>query len=458
MTEEPKEIANSYTDFATSIMGPMNPYGGSQLSQADSLFKNNRWYLISNFRQLLSEMYVEHGIIQTLCDQPVSDAFRAGFDIKSSQLDGNDIEKIHTYLERHQVMEKIKQACTWARLYGGAAVIPMTDQDPSKPLDYKKITEETPLDFKAVDMWELYNSLLNLGDGDPADGDLNMRAIDAAEFQHYDFYGQRVHRSRVWRIEGKAAPAFIRPRLRGWGMSEVERVVRSFNQYLKNQDVAFELLDEAKVDVYKIKGLNTSLLSSGGSQKVAQRVQTANMIKNYMNALTMDADDDYVQKQVQFTGLADMLPQIRMGIAADLRMPMTKLFGISAAGFSSGEDDIENYNAMVESEIRAKVKFVVIDAVMIICQKLFGVMPDDLMINFKPLRILSAKEEEEVKNHRFNRTVSAYQSGLITAQETKESFNKDDLLPIEIDETADANPPIDGNFLVGAGANVDGGQ
>ena len=31
----------------------------------------------------------------------------------------------------------------------------------------------------------------------------------------------------------------------------------------------------------------------------------------------------------------------------NLKMPITKLFGISAAGFSSGEDDIENYNSMI---------------------------------------------------------------------------------------------------------------
>lgn len=77
------------------------------------------------------------------------------------------------------------------------------------------------------------------------------------------------------------------------------------------------------------------------------------------------------------------------------------------------------------------------------------------MIQWNPLRILDAVDEETVKNHQFNRVMSAYQSGLSTAQEAKEGINKDSLLPIEIDEVSDALPPVEGDFLTGEGAAVD---
>jgi len=195
-------------------------------------------------------------------------------------------------------------------------------------------------------------------------------------------------------------------------------------------------------------------MTSGGTEGVSKQIQSANMIKNYNHALTMDVEDDYIQKQVNFTGLSDVLIQIRQGIAADLKMPVTKLFGISSAGFNSGEDDIENYNSMIEGEIRAKCKFVVVDMLSLCCQKLFGFIPEDLMITFNPLRILNAKEEEEVKNAQFNRTMSSYQSGLITDKEAKAALNKDSLLPVEVDETVAAMEPIDGQFTVGPPTNV----
>ena len=67
LTEE--EISNSLTTLIDGITTGQ----GTQVSQIDTLFINQRWYLVSNYRQLLSQAYTEHGIIQTLIDQPVDD-------------------------------------------------------------------------------------------------------------------------------------------------------------------------------------------------------------------------------------------------------------------------------------------------------------------------------------------------------------------------------------------------
>lgn len=437
---------------ATIASGIPNQGFGAQLSQSATQFVNLRWYLISNYRQLLSQMYVEHGIVQTLIEQPVDDAFRAGFEIKTSQLSKDEIEEVKIYLERNKVIHAAIQGIKWGRLYGGGGVMVLTGKDMKQPLVVK---ENMPIEFRAVDMWELYFTIQNTNvdtiTGEP---------LDYLYGDYYDYYGHKVHKSHVYRIIGKEAPSFIRPRLRGWGMSEIERLIRSLNQYMKNQDVIFDLLDEAKVDVYGIKGYNNALLSSAGTANVAKRIQGANMIKNFQNALTMDTEDTYTQKQITFSGLAEVLLQIRQGIAADLKMPMTKLFGVSAAGFNSGEDDIENYNSMLESEIRSKNKFMIVDLVRIACQHIFGMVPDDLMIEFNPLRILNAKEEEEVKDSQFNRVMASFQSGLISAQEAKSSINKDSLLGIEVDETTDALPPIDtgADYAIGGAAKGKGGK
>lgn len=431
------EIQNSLDTFM-GIIG--NQYGNGQpsqqISQTGTLYINLRWYLISNNRQLLSQAYAEHGLIQTLIDQPVDDGFRAGFEIKSSQLSPEDITDLEVFAQETESIRAVMQSAKWARLYGGGALIVITAEDPATPLNLNKLKEGAPFRLKSVDMWELYNTIMNV----TADVDLNLDD----QVEYFDYYGIKVHCSRVMIIKGKEEPSFIKPRLRGWGMSEVERMIRSINQYLKNQDVVFELLDEAKVDVYKMKGFNTALLAEGGTQKVAKRTQMANQMKNFQSALTMDSEDEYEQKQITFSGLAEILTQIRQGVAADVKMPMTKLFGISAAGFSSGEDDIENYNSMIEGEVRNKTKFIVTQVLKICCAVRFGFVPDDLQIEWKSLRILSAKEEEEVKDFQFNRLMTAFTSGLATAQETKQGINKADLLPVQLDETTAALPALAG--------------
>lgn len=424
--EEALMIKNGLSD---AIMGT-DPTFGSQLSQTDTLFKNNRWYLISNLRQLLSEIYVEHGLIKTVVDLPVDDGLRAGFEIHTKMLDPEQIDQLQADMERKDDLQAMGQALKWNRLFGGAGVLIITDQDPKTPFDIKSITEDTPLEFRAVDMWELFHDMMNT---DPV-GSTQDETLRLKQVKTYNYYGMEVHESRVMKLKGLEAPSFIRPRLRGWGFSIVESMVRSINQYLKATDLTFEVLDEFKLDIYKIKGLTSTLLNPNGAAKVFERVSLANRQKNYQNAITMDAEDDYQQKQLTFAGISETMDGIRKQIASDLRMPLTKIFGISAAGFSSGEDDIENYNSMVESDVRCKAKYHLLKIVQIRCQQLFGFIPEDLRISFPSLRILSTEQEENVKTMKFARALQARQAGELTQEEFRDIINKENLLGIKLNK------------------------
>lgn len=421
-----KDVKNSLADFAGAIqtwgLGG-NPFA-PQNSRLDTIFLNTRWNLISNYRSVLSEAYAEYGLVQTLCEQPVDDAFRSGFDIQTNELEDKEKTKLLRFIEERRIIDEIKQSVVWARLFGGAGLVIMVDQDPKKEFDINKVHEGSPLEFKAADMWELYKDQTNIW---------NPWETDKPELL-YNYYGVRLNRTRVLPICGKVAPSFIKPRLRGWGMSELERVVRSINSYLKNQDLIFELLDEAKIDVYQLNGFNTAMLTANGTKVAERRVQVSNSLKSYLNALILDTNDKYEQKQLSFSGLSDILTQIRQGVASELKMPMTKLFGVSAAGFNSGEDDIENYNSMIESEIRSKVKYLVVDVLKICCQYLFGRVPEDISIKFNSLRILSAEQEENMKNSQFNRLVQAYANGLVSVGDFMVGCNNADLLPFTYSE------------------------
>lgn len=397
-----------------------------QISNTTSIFKNMRWYLVSNFRQMLSQAYVEIGLIQTVCDIPVDDGLRGGVEIKSGQLSEEQIEELQISVDRDDDLNIAGQAAKWNRLFGGAGILVLTDQDPDTELDLKAIDENTPLEFRAVDMWELYWDKQNTEGFDPT--------VQEDDFDYYSYYGVQVHKSRVMRLTGLTAPSFIRPRLRGWGFSVVEILVRSINQYLKATDLSYEVLDEFKIDIYRIKNLVSTLMSPLGDQQVAERIRRSNWLKNYQNAIVMDGEDEYEQKQLSFSGLAETMQQIRMQVASDMRMPMLKLFGTPAQGLNaSDEDSIEVYNSMVESQVRNKLKYTILRMLEIKCQKLFGFVPDDLSIEFKPLRVLSAEQEENVKTQKFQRLIQARERGEITVIEFRDACNRDNLLGITLD-------------------------
>ena len=400
---------------------PLSP----QISQTNTEFINLRWYLISNNRQLLSQMYVELGLVQAVIDLPVDDALRGGVIIKSKQLDEEQLEELTNSLDRDDDLNTVGQGAKWDRLFGGSGILILTDQDPETPLELDQITEDSDLEFRAADMWELYWDKQNTEGYDPS--------IQQEDFEFYNYYGEKIHKSRVMRLKGMTAPSFIRPRLRGWGFSVCEPLVRSLNQYLKGTDVIFETLDEFKVDYFKIKNLANTLLSNDNS--VYNRIAAVNFSKNYQNAVVLDSEEEWDHRQLSFAGLQETMQGIREQVASDMRMPMLKLFGTPATGLNaSDESSLEVYNSMVEGQVRNKIKFPILRVCEIKCQKLFGFIPDDLSIDFEPLRVLSAVDEENVKTQKFTRLSNAVSLGWITAEDARDACNKGDLLDVSLDK------------------------
>lgn len=353
-------------------------------------------------RILLSYAYMTFGIIQTFIDQPVEDALRGGVEIETDELSEEDIKLLQDVLIELKDYDAIKTTMKWAKLFGGSGLIINTDQDPTQELDTDLITEDSPLSFIDVDRWELT---------------LNYYLQEKVPCP-YNYYGQPIHRSRVLKVNGKDAPSFIRRRLQGWGMSELERTMRGMNAYTKNGDVIYDLLEEAKQDIWMIENLNTKLATTNGQAQIQARLELANRMKNYSNAIIMDSNDKYDQKQLSFGGLGEMQAQNRIAIAGDVRMPMSRLFGTSASsGFDNGESDLEVYDALIESEVRAKLRHPMQTVIQLRSKQLFGFIPEHFEIKYKPLRTLSAEQEENVKDKKFNRHSALFSQGMLTGKE-----------------------------------------
>lgn len=422
--------------------GMPNQSGGSLgVGGLSTLAVHSRGWLISNQRTLLSSMYAEHGLVETVVDTPVHDALRAGFEISTGQLAPDEITELHSEMEEDGTNQLIGQGMKWTRLYGGGGLLVVTDQRPDTPLDWQALAEDRPLELIPFDLWELYREgRTDTDPGDKLDTEKTRYPINA---DFYDYYGRKVHKSRLIMMRGKEAPSFIRPRLQGWGLSVVETLIGSINQFLKSRALVFEVLDEFKLDIYKIQGFTNAMMTRDGTAKIQERVMLANTLKNFLNALLLDKNDEHESKQLSFAGIAEVQREIRIQCASDLRMPMTKIFGLSAAGFNSGEDDIEVYNGMVESDVRAPMRKLIMAVLALKCQRKFGFVPDDLRIKYKPLRILSAKDEEQIKDSKAARITGAVDKGIMSGKRAVEAYNVDNILGVQLDPDEDLSTARD---------------
>ncbi len=365
--------------------------------------------------------YTTYGIIQRAIDVPVYDAFRGGVDIESAgnELDSQDIEDINEKLEEWGILEAMRDGNVWARLFGGGALIFNSDgEDYSTPLDMATVGRGgAPIEIYDASRWEL-----GAESRIPVSG-------------YYDFYGLKVHASRVMTISGKRAPFLIRDQLAGWGLSEIQRMSEDFNGYMRTKNAKFELMLEAKVDVFKIDGYKNQLASPMASQLTQRRIALVNQFKSFNNAMLLDKNDDYHQKQVSFAGIAEMAKENRMDIAEAMQMPQSKIWGIASTGFADGEGDLESYNSMVESVIREPSRprtRRILDMV------IRAVKGGEFKFKFKyrPLRTLSSVDEEAIKKSETDRIIANLGAGLITPKQAIEWQQKKGMIPIAIDTRA----------------------
>ena len=176
-------------------------------------------------------------------------------------------------------------------------------------------------------------------------------------------------------------------------------------------------------------GFNDALLTDEGTANTQRRVDLANRMKNFQNALVMDKEDSYQQKQLSWSGLAEMWNEIRLNLSSDLKIPMNKLFGQSATGFGGGQDAIENYNSVVE-QVRVDAEPVVIEIVDLRCQQLFGYVPE-YTLAWKPLKALDGVQEEEVRSKKQARVMELFSQRLVTGIEASTILRRENLLDIE---------------------------
>lgn len=424
-------------DDLVSGLTPTLPNGqyGSTLSSPYPLSLATNYAPITLQRQLLSYTFMTLGLVQTITCQPVEDAFRGGFTVVTDELDEDEKKKLMLAIKRPKTRRGFKRklntnaqvnqtnsdinsvmsALNWSRLYGGAGLIINTDQIFSQPLDPDKIHAESPLEFIACDRWELILQ--------------NTNIWDESTPCPFNYYGYPLNRDRVIKIMGTEAPSYIRQRLQGWGLSQIESCIRAINSFTKFESLIFELLDEAKVDVYKINGFNDLLITDEGTSNVQRRVNLSNKLKNFQNALAMDSEDDYTQKQITWSGLAEIWQQLRLNLSSSLKIPMNKLFGESATGFGGGQDALENYNSVVE-QVRCDAEAPLMAVIELRCQQLFGFIPE-FEIQWKPLKILDGVQEEEVKDKKQKRILDLFQQRLVTGREASSLLKMDQLLPIE---------------------------
>lgn len=487
------KLDNSMSQLVAGIVPNSMPLGRSRspnkINDISTLALQVRNGFITLNYPLLSMLYQQFGLIQSLIEVPVLDAFRGGIKFTGYEKkvvvpdDTNkkqrhffafwnaDDKKATTEQAPSFEEQQLKKREDWERQAAAEDKQKKTDKEYREAITGEEMRrieiylrrDGTWQKFQQALFWKrLFGGagIIIMDGRDPATplrledinketpldfyvadnwelsgtevGATNLEKIDWLSDTPFTVQGHAVHKSRVIILKGKEIPPLYRSIGRGWGMSILEPLVRTLNKGVKNENVIFELLDESKMDIFSFYGLNDALQDENATDMITKRVQYASMVKNYMKALLLDSEDQYQQKQIHFNGLADLKVDSRVDMAADARITMNKLYGTSPAGFNSGEADRETYADTVEAEIRIPSEAGVIRILEVVGRKVLE-KTLDFDIEWKPLIRTTEYEMEKIKTLKLANLNEANIWGRITNKEWQQAVNKYGLLGIEVD-------------------------
>lgn len=294
--------------------------------------------------------------------------------------------------KRLGLQQKIADARIAARKDGGSLLVMDFGEDSATPLDIERVGKGK---LRFVTMLNRAQVSPQARVVDPA-----SPYFDQAEF--YEIQGRtgarlRIHASRCIRFIGNKVRDLQSP-WDGWGESiwiELRDRVKQSDQIAAS---VASLVDEAKVDVMKIKGLMSGLATEEYEDRLVRRFGMMNTLKSNTNALIIDAEDDYVSVAQAFAGLSDLQDRAMTLLAGAADIPATRLFGRAPQGMNAtGDSDMRNYYDRIKSGqiMYLQPALTPLDEALI--RSVLGNRSDKIFYEWNPLYTLTEKEAADVE-------------------------------------------------------------
>lgn len=219
----------------------------------------------------------------------------------------------------------------------------------------------------------------------------------------------KVHHSRCHRLKlGKSKLTDKKQH----GTSDLQNKYNSIRLFDTVMTCIGDIVQDSNVDVLFVPDL-IAKIAAGKEDEIKKFVHLINQTKSSVNAIVLDAGNSeaqgrWEQKTATYSGLSEILTKLITVTAGALDRPITVLFGLSASGFSTGEDDLESYhgtiNGLQESRLRPAQEF--------IDKFILDKMMPNHGLTFEYPTIKMTNQDKEAT--RFNQFASAF-SGLVTA-------------------------------------------
>lgn len=277
-------------------------------------------------RHVLTDLYRDDGIAKKIINLIVEDSLRGFIEAEAALL---------AELERLNFKQKLSDCCSYARLYGGAAIVAFSDDgsDMEKPINFnrlKKVVKLVVYDRQDI-QWQEED--INTNYYDENFGEPSVYTISESKGSTI-----RVHSSRCYIMGGATTSRETKRDNGGWDDSALQSVYDALMNYGSIKSSSAEVVQDYSQKVVYVKGLAT-LASAGQLDKVRNRINEVDLSMSNAQALWLDAmNEKYEKHDTSVSGLPDLWEKFQESLSSAALTPVTKLFGTTAGGLSANSE------------------------------------------------------------------------------------------------------------------------
>lgn len=362
----------------------------------------------------LEAAYMSNWIAKAIVDYPADDMTREWRQIKCA-----DSDEIRAEEDRLLVPHKINDATTWSRLYGGAAILMLTNQDFEKPLDISKIRKGDLTRLLVLDRYQMYPTSLNTFD---------ILAENYLEPEYWSLYqgSQRIHHSHFVFFRGTKLPQRLRMQTLGWGDSTLRKCMEELKDTLSSKGGIAELMQEANLDVITTNGL-ADTITTGQEDKITQRYTQYGLMKSIFKLSLLDGEEKLDRMTLNLSGVAPVLEVLKSFVVGASGIPATRLFGEQAKGLGNeGAGDLNNYydNIRAQQNTYLDPSMHYLDQVLV--RSAIGKMPSDFNYDWNRLYQPNRKEAAEARKIEAETDILLLDAGVIQRSQVMQRIESDE--------------------------------
>ena len=362
----------------------------------------------------LLNLYKSNWIVKKYVDKTAQDMTKKWRKIQSNEFQTDELSEFIKQERKLNIKEIVEESVAWASLFGDVLVLAITDIHDEfyiTPLNLEKeeIKRFVVIDRRGFQLGGIDDDVTSSNFGNPVE---------------YTITGSdplKVHHTRVHRIKAGKQPFSESSRAK-YGVSDINATYETIKQFDSISASVDDLTEESNVDVLMVEGLNDQI-DSGREDNVLGYAEITKRSKSASNMMLIDKKNGYDQKQVNFGGLSDIWVKAGNVLAGALDRPVTVLFGQSASGFNSGEEDNKNYydtiNALQESRMRPLLDF--------IDQFIFDLMkkkPLDWWYEFPTLDTMTDLDQSQIFSNYANAFSVGIQNSFITESQAMKELKQ----------------------------------